>query len=263
MNETETTSSRVRNLLSKSLFVNFVINFDRLALTSTREGKTSSLLGYKRRLFASPLLYDSDDKQFNNTGSKRTNTNGVAVEYLAAKFKDYVLTKMTKHVIDQSAAVVDASELKGRRTLGEIDRELNDVDRARFEALRSVYTQDLECVWRSQSGTEESRVEQETHRVLVRFLEMLNQWKLGNWDEFRPLSMITDEQAQFGIVVNSKKSLFIQAVVDVLNAYENITAKPETALEYMTKAIESIEGFQARSNPSNIYLVEVIICYLT
>lgn len=257
----------MKKLLGKSLFVNFAINFDRLAVSSAREGKTSSLLAYKRRLFASSFLYDSDEKQF-NTGGNATMTGGVALEYLAAKFKDYVLMKMTKHVIDQSAAVVETSELakraaancsstrrRGRDVIGECDRELNDVDRARFEALKTVYTQDLDYVSsasRNHRNDDEIRLEQDTHRVLVEFLEMLNHWKLGNLDDIHVVSKQQQEQQS-----KRRRSLFVDAVVNVMSACENVKASPRVSLEFMKRAVESIDEFEIKSSPTNASLVEV------
>jgi len=250
----EEEKNKLKKLFRKNLFVNFIVNFDVLTpstCTSPSSNNSSLLIAYKRRLFSSPLLYDSDSKQFSS--SSVSSIGGVSLEFMAAKFRDYILDEMTDHVISQSAAaVVDVNQLVSSGGREEVERELSDVDKAQFDMLRAIYTQDLEFIWSSSSrhSHRERRVERETQHVLIEFLEMLNEWKLAEPSGVRRSLHVR--------ATNAKNSLFIQAVLTIIAAYEQliIDKKPVDAVVLIKKASECISMFEAKSNPVNVILIE-------
>jgi hypothetical protein len=276
---------KVKNLLRKNLFVQFLVEFDTytsrddfslIKNLDNKRQKVLNLIIYKRKLFASSYLYDADEASYHfemkgpeqaGSNSAVKSANGVASDFILQKFQDFILYKMTNHIINQSGMVsvdriLNASANMSHASVSclsgngeeaidsdEEQKELADVDQTKFESLKQMYKENLEYFSEySRNANVSSRVHQETQFVLIQFLNMLNNWKLRKFDY-----KVCDGSK----LKNTQNSLFIESVIGVLKAYQSISDHPEMALENCKRAVNSINKFNKDSYKHNNYLVEV------
>ena len=178
-----------------------------------------NLISYKRKIFTTSFLHDADDKlshfnlnnfdddsNMNNLGTncpKITCTNAVACDFILRKFQDYALFKMTNRIIDNTANVVKIEQIvkseqhvsydalsltdqfKLPCELDEESKELAEIEQAKFKEIYSVYKENLEYFSTSKSKTKTNASNQnvrETQSCLLKFLLMMNYWKLRKFD---------------------------------------------------------------------------------
>jgi hypothetical protein len=231
-----------------------------------------NIISFKRKLFKTEsFLYNSDDSAVHfdlgkcgkNETSIPASHNAIATDFILSKFKDFVLYKMTNHVVSHSNMISTErilsssrnlssplAELSDRNAVADLDeeqREQTDIDQIKFEKLKSLYKNNLEYF-----GSVCTQQERETHAVLIEFLNMLNNWKLRNFDATISTKLISGAQ---------HKSLFIQSIRNVLNAYQHVRGEPEKALLLCKMAVENLRQFNSSVNiySSNYYLIEVNI----
>ena len=278
---------KIKVLLKKNLFLNYVINFENYShLTNVNVNhldqeilvnrqKILNLISFKRKLFKlDSFLYNSDDSAVNfelNEASSASSffistENGICAHFMLAKFQDFVLYKMTNHIINnsnmisvdrilnstnnvcdalnclnESTSVVNSSG-KSPVDLDEEQREQADIDQIKFDKLKALYNNNLEYL-------NSNRVQQDTHAVLIDFLNMLNNWKLRNFD----VKVVSNES-------DAKKggSLFVEAIRNVLKAFERVQSEPEQALKFCTQAVADLKSFETHMNmySTNYYLIE-------
>jgi hypothetical protein len=280
---------KMRQLLKKNLFVNYVINFDNYSTLSNNSNSSCSddessnsdfvmnrqnvlnIISFKRRLFKTEsFLYNSDDsaEHFELSLTQRRTVDSeqgrfgdaIASAFILGKFKDFVLYKMTAHIVTHSNMISTERILAQQHVssplahlsnnkqphsneLDEEQREQADIDQIKFDKLKALYGSNLEYF----SGAC-SVQERETHAVLVEFLSMLNSWKLRNFELI----------ARRGKPAPAR-SLFIEAINHVLDAYEVVRDEPDRALRLCRSAIESLKAFNSGVSQysSNFYLIEV------
>ncbi|CAF0984432.1 unnamed protein product [Brachionus calyciflorus] len=262
--------NKLKILLKKNLFIHYIVNLEDYSITKKNKNKSNliltdgqefkikilNLIQFKRRLFSSLFLYDSDSPtvQFEMKGKcKNSNingiscANGIACEFVMSKFQDFVLLKMTNHIINQSG-MIPIDRLLNCQKIEQNDeecKELADVDQIKFERFKVMYKKNLEYF--SASEIQKNRAQLEAHLVLIEFLNMLNNWKLRKFD----LKIMDTNEMK-----NTQKSMFIQSIVLLLKAYENIS-EPEKVLDYCKKSVAALENFNNGNNVnSHSYLVE-------
>ena len=213
--------AKLKSLLKKNLFIQFAIDFDNFSIItnknnnnaeSLRRQKTLNLISYKQKLFNTSYLYDSDDSKDNfdlndikqeSLTNKITNGNGVACDYIINKFQDFILYKMTNHIINQSGMIstdriVNAASNNSSNTIDlltrsndedlykmdEEQKELADVDQIKFERLKLLYENNMEYFSNSKfrKSNISNEVVQQTKDTILVFLTMLNHWKLRKFD---------------------------------------------------------------------------------
>lgn len=264
--------AKLESLLKKNLFINFVINFEdyypckRQNKTLTKKTKnedckthTINLIQYKKKLLSdSYCLYESDDCMDSTAFQNRLLcVHGVSCDFLIEKFQDFLLLKMTNHVLNSSGVISiqrfflldDAATNNKLETVfeqinkNEHDQELATVDKIKFESLKLMYKASIEYF--SASDLKKS-LQLEVHLVLIDFLDMLNNWKLK---EFKTMDLDR--------MKNSQKSLFIEAVIYLLKAYDNLS-EHRTALKYCARSVSALDLFNQNSALSTQgFLVEV------
>ena len=178
-----------------------------------------SLISFKRKLFYSPssFLYDSDDAAYHfekSTNDYDANSvvvksgGGVACDFILTRFQDYVLYRLTDHVINQSgcisadrianassvnanslvetveymttASVNSGGEKNSSSSKDEEQKEVADSDELEFESIKEIYRLNLDYFGESDRLT--TTVQQDTQFILLEFLNMLNSWKLRKFD---------------------------------------------------------------------------------
>lgn len=285
---------KLRALLRKSLFLNYLINFDIYSNLNSPSGqsdqdrlKVLNLLSFKRRVFKSTesFLYSVDDS-VSYMDSKQSSSvrgdYGVAISFIVAKFQDFLLYKMTGHIlaaqsqmirserilkrsghgkplidaVDAVSASTPPAQINSSRRSRKIDdldeqqKEQADVDQIKFERVMNLYKKNVDSSTISP--------QQETHLLLVEFLVMLNNWKLRNFDA-RTSSYIRDKLFER----KAENSPFVEAIRNVLRAHECIASdRPsEESLKYCRDAVNSLKAFDHSFNAysPNYYLIEVFI----
>ena len=200
---------KLKTLLAKSCFRDFLIEFDtRISLEAdmfaSNRQQTLNLISFKRKLFTTPsFLYDSDEgiEQFaevTNMSNKVLTANGIACDYILSKFQEFILLKLTDHVINKSSVISigqlltptsndlnkDASKLLQHSNPFDLDDEqleLAEIDQNAFDTLVDLYKQNLDY-FSTKKVKFSSLVVQETQHTLLQFLNMLNNWKLRKFD---------------------------------------------------------------------------------
>jgi hypothetical protein len=170
-----------------------------------------SLIAYKRKLSVAAFLYDADDSfdhfdlsdervHDSRAAAKRApvkTTSGVATDFILSKFQDYMLIKMTEHIMSDTGLIckeeilskenyANCSQLAEsfeKKTLGEerdqLQNEIADVDQANFEKLRRTFRENLDYLSLfSERSRKRDNFRTYTESILMEFLEMLNSWKL-------------------------------------------------------------------------------------
>jgi len=205
--------SNLKALLKNNLFIQYIVDLETFSDkndSAAKPQKTLNLISYKQKLFNSSFLYDSDDSVHNfdpnennciNNLEKLTDANGVACDFVLSKFQDFILNKMTNHIINQSGMVttdrilnatnrnIDSISLITRSdndliSQDEEQKELADVDQIKFERLIHLYENNLQYF----SGSKfkktniSNEVVRKTQEILIKFLSMLNNWKLRKFD---------------------------------------------------------------------------------
>lgn len=263
--------AKLQSLLNKNLFIDYVLNFEDY-LPCKRQAKTKikdqdcrtviiGLIQYKKSLLSGLYrLYDSDDNMDSSAFQTRLLcVNGVSCEFLMAKFQDFLLLKMTNHVLNDSGVISiqrlllldnatsnhSLKAISQYTSLNEADQELANVDQIKFERLKIMYKASIEYF----SATDLKKSTQlEAHLILIDFLDMLNNWKLRQFKY-----KITDSIR----MKNMQKSLFIEAVICLLKAHENLS-EHSTAFEYCKKSVSALDLFNRNSALSTQgFLVEV------
>jgi hypothetical protein len=174
-------------LLKKRLFIRFISEFESLTIQTFNNMQTSkadqqkqkliNLIAYKRKIFNSSYLYDSDD-HFGATINPKQNpidldksrinsvNTTIACDYVLSKFRDFLLTKMTNQIINESGMIsvekmlnyTSSSQSSSPTLQGSIlngyagkegenpcaiddeeQKEMADVDQNKFESLISLY----------------------------------------------------------------------------------------------------------------------------
>ncbi|RNA22467.1 sterol regulatory element-binding 1-like, partial [Brachionus plicatilis] len=229
---------KLKSLLNKNLFIHYLVNFEDYSCAKTMKKAESgeckanvlNLIQYKRRLLASSFLYDSDDSLDSSCHTRITCTNGVSCEFLMAKFQDFLLSKMTNHIFNDSGVISiqrllkpdysgiedsleNISKLNSSADLDEQNKELADVDQIKFERFKLMYRSNMDY-FSASDLKKNTQVQLEAHLVLIEFLSMLNNWKVRKFD-----SKIMDTNQ----MKNSQNSLFIESIINLLKAYENLS----------------------------------------
>ena len=208
----------LKSILYENSFVQFIVDFDSYTnnglfseeKSSTMErSRILNLISYKRQLFNSCFLYDLDDscksaeeecldqKQLN---SSIKSANGVACDFVLSKFQDFILTKMTNHIINYQSGMVSVNNIlnatknmSGCTTpifnnsqepidLDEEQNEKNDVDQNKFLKLKKLYDLNSMYLLSVKRNYSANKIHRETELILVHFLKMLNNWKLRKFD---------------------------------------------------------------------------------
>lgn len=204
-------------------------------------------------------MYDSDESLFHFTANEETqiilNVNGIACDYIFSKFQEHLLFKLTNHIVNKLSAI-STSRIRNTtennnndtayllKKLNSIDgsvqqddeqSELAQVDQIKFDKLVSLYRQNLDyfaCARMKFSN----EIIQETQYILLEFLTMLNNWKLRNFN------------SKIQSFKNSRRSEFIEAILNVLKAYECVISEPNDALNFCKIAYNSIKKFNELFN---------------
>ena len=288
---TENKSCKLRKLkllLCKNIFLVYIINFENYTNLTIRPSsrlqsensdeqeeelmhrqKALNFISFKRKLFKTEsFLYNSDDSAANfeptalaTEVSVVAGQNGIATGFILAKFQDFVLYKMTSHVISHShmisterimsthqQSLCDPVDYLNKNVLcadvDEEQREQADIDQIKFDKLKALYKRNLEYF-----ASASSAQQQETHAVLVEFLNMLNNWKIRNAE-----AQIENR----AILLGKSNSFFIEAIRNVLKAYEHVRNEPTRALALCKEAVVCLKSFEATMNiySTNYYLIE-------
>lgn len=274
----------LKELLHESVFVKFLYDFDCSSCSSTSSNTKNAkdkvnsferqrilnLISYKRKILASGYLYNVDEDSSKSVEKIEENcksANGIACDFVLSKFQDFVLTKMTNHIINYQSSMVSVDRiLNATRNvngytqgilnntqepidLDEEQCELADIDQLKFQKLKQLYN--LNSLYFS-SNTSRNRHHQDTQFVLVQFLTMLNNWKL------RKFTLEIDERTLSNLKVNLNKSLFIDSIISALKAYECLSNQPQGVLDNCSRTVEFIQKFKLNSHSYNTsnYLVE-------
>lgn len=265
---------KIGTLLHKNLFIHFIVNFEDYSPSITNKNISKSnnrtdefkinmlnLIQYKRRLLSSSFLYDTDDSIDADCTTRISCVHAVSCEFLMAKFQDFLLSKMTNHIFNSCGVVsieslfekdnstIDESleSISREGDLSEQDQELANVDQIKFERFKMMYKTSMEYF----SATEMQKCpnnQLDAHLVLIEFLTMLNKWKLR---QFNFKIMETNKMN------NSLNSSFIEAVIFLLKAYENLHDSSKT-LQYCEKSVTALDSFnQSKGLSPHGFLVEV------
>lgn len=278
--------NKLKSLLKNCLFIQFTIDFEnylkignKSEFDSLYRQKTLNLISYKNKIFNTSFLYDSDDSVNNfetiKNDEKITAGNGVACDFILNKFQDFILFKMTNHIINRTGMVTteniinssninnnnrsnsngDSIDLMTRSNednyMNEEQKEVADIDQIKFDRLKLLYENNLQYFSSSKfkKTTISDETVKQTQEILLVFLNMLNNWKLRKFD-----LKINSEH-----LVNVKKSDFIESILSVLKAYEHVFTNPQFALQHCNIAIKSLKVFN--QNPDfnvNNHLIEVV-----
>lgn len=265
---------KLKDLLKKAMFIHYLINFEDYSYynqnfknNDVKKQKILNFILYKRKLLSSSYLYDADDKlEYFDFEQKVSTVNGVACDFVLSKFQDFILIKMTNHIINQSGMIsidrilnnsvlVNTAESlvqnqgKSPIDLDEEQKEMADVDQIKFEKLKMIYEKNLDYFSASELNRQTNKVQQETHSVLIEFLNMLNKWKLRKFD----FKCCTTEK-----FTNSCNSSFVDSIISALKAYESLNTRPDQALLNCKNALNMLKNFDLSNNyNSHSYLVEV------
>ena len=245
--------------------------------------KLLSLISFKRKLLASSFLYDSDDKMdslVNSSGTENASavvanvTGSVACDFLMTRFQDYVLFRLTDHIISHSgmmsptriahssSSIINSNietidYINKNDVFEDQDEEAKaDLDQHEFESIKQIYERNLDYFSTGRTldlFTAHSSIQQDTQLILLEFLNMLNNWKLR---KFNYKVHKTSE------LRNVKKSEFLDAVICILKAYECVfDSSDKKSVDYCKKAIDLLNNFNENKSTSgfvtNNHLVEV------
>jgi len=221
---------KLKSLLAKDIFVQFLIEFDTsktLDLEEKQEqNKSLSLISYRRKLFLlASFLYDLDESQkhFNlieedeDLQETAVMANGIACDYVLSKFQEFLLIKMTNHITNGMSLVstdkiVSSKSISvyGRTVMDDTDddlKELAEVDQINFDRLIGIYQENLDYLSNFKSKFSSSII-QETQLTLVQFLRMTNAWKLRKFDMNIQIFQLKNSFNRFKIFISKIRITF-------------------------------------------------------
>ncbi len=265
---------RMKMLLKISLFASFIINFEKLSnnnlykygfydeeMTNERQ-KILNFLSFKRRLIKrqESFLYNADDSASSfepmNSNTRISSQNGIATGFLLEKFRDFILLKMLNHVLNTYSSMIKTNRLINSLNHPQNSiiqqqelKEQTEIDVIKFEKLKNLF----------ELANNSNKQGEELNSILIEFLDLLNNWKLRNL-QGKKSNMSRKE------FKNSTNSLFIESIINVFRAYENILVNNfEKALVYCKKSNENLTSYsnQLNTNSPNHHLIEVNTCFNT
>lgn len=277
--------NKMRKFLSNKIFLQFLADNGHLSLSPTKSvddskpetitelseqerGKLLALISYKKRLFSSSFLYDSDETSFHfdKQDQQVNTTSSVACDFILARFQDYALHRLTNHILSQSGTVVadraasqadnsnesvetvdfiNKSEMSVSKQL---EKEMAHLDQSEFESIKEIYELNLDYLSLSSSSSH-SYIQKDTQFILMEFLKMLNNWKLRN---FNYKVHNTNE------LRNVKKSEFVDSIIHILKAYEFLFSDGDEkkTFEHSKRSIDLLNEFNKLKTSANNSLVE-------